>query len=157
MCIAGMVLMGIIPAVRAIKMMKGGAAKNTDILVGIGGMILGGGMIAKGLTGLAANSNDVISILITFFGVSTVGTGLMTYRAFSNPTRLHRLDWLLLHVRLMMGGFVASTTAFVVNVKFFQQFPDVVIWLAPTFLIVPLQIYFTSRIRKQRDAILAKK
>ncbi|MFM2267537.1 MAG: hypothetical protein RL757_978 [Bacteroidota bacterium] len=155
--IACLVLSCIVPAVRCIARMKGKPMKKTDPFLGIAALLCGVLMMAKGASGMFGSQIEAISILFAAFGFLTFTSGLGTHRAFSNSEKQHSLDWLLLHVRLMMVAFIASTTAFAVNAKFLQTLPWFILWFAPTVILVPLQIYFTSGIRKQRAAILARK
>ena len=155
--ISCMVLSSILPAVRCIALMKGKPLKKTDQLMGIVALLCGVLMIAKGASGMFDSQVSEVSILFLVFGLLTFALGVGSYRAFSSKEKIHSLDWLLLHVRLMMTAFIASTTAFAVNAKFLQTLPWFILWFAPTVIIVPLQIYFTNRIRAQKAAIVARK
>ncbi len=55
--------------------------------------------------------------------------------------------WLYIHISGMIGGYIAATTAFLVNVVTFQ--PSFVLWLAPTIVFTPVIIYTTSKFRKK--------
>ena len=56
--------------------------------------------------------------------------------------------WLIRHIGMMMGSFIATTTAFlVVNVQNFE--PSWLPWLAPTIVGSPLIAYFTRKTIKQ--------
>jgi len=60
--------------------------------------------------------------------------------------------WLTAHLQRMLGAYVASATAFVVvnNPNFL---PDVIVWLLPTAVILPLIIKWT---KKYKVALTAK-
>ncbi len=66
--------------------------------------------------------------------------------AFFRGKRKYANQWLLSHLQRMVGTYIASVTAFlVVNVRLE---PAVILWLGPTFLIVPLIIYWSKKYRK---------
>jgi ABC-type enterochelin transport system permease subunit len=53
-------------------------------------------------------------------------------------------DWLTRHIGLMMGSFIGAVTAFlVVNIRLFQ--PAWLIWFAPTFILVPVMLFWTRK------------
>ncbi len=56
--------------------------------------------------------------------------------------------WLGLHIGMMMGAFIATTTAFIVaNLpdSAINWAPSWVFWLSPTFIMVPLIVVWTNR------------
>ena len=55
--------------------------------------------------------------------------------------------WLYIHISGMIGGYIATTTAFLVNVVTFQ--PSFVLWLAPTVVFTPVIIYTTTKFRRK--------
>lgn len=53
------------------------------------------------------------------------------------------------HIRLMLGAYIATSTAFlVVNVSEFKY--PVLLWLLPTIMITPLIIYWSGKYSKRR-------
>ncbi len=57
--------------------------------------------------------------------------------------------WLVLHIGRMVGGYIAAITAFLVVNS--SHFPSVmqgtVLWLLPTFIFVPLMIFWSRKIK----------
>lgn len=75
-----------------------------------------------------------------FLGISD----LNTYRKLYRKQKLKKLSWLSRHLGMMIGAYIGAFTAFlVVNIKAFQPFW--LIWVAPSFLFVPLIIYWTKK------------
>jgi hypothetical protein len=64
---------------------------------------------------------------------------------------LQKLEWLIRHIGMMLGTYIATTTAFVVvNVK--NVTPDWLPWLLPTFIGVPI-IFFWIRKYSAKKAV----
>ena len=58
-----------------------------------------------------------------------------------------KFAWLIKHIGMMMGAYIATFTAFVVvNIDFIQ--PEWIPWLAPTALGVPLLVYWQRKYSK---------
>lgn len=55
--------------------------------------------------------------------------------------------WLFVHITGMIGGYIAASTAFLVNTVHFQ--PSFILWLAPTIVFVPFMIYTTKKFRSK--------
>lgn len=56
--------------------------------------------------------------------------------------------WLIKHIGMMTGSYIATMTAFlVVNMQGFR--PEWLVWLAPTFVLTPLMIYYQRREMKR--------
>lgn len=77
-------------------------------------------------------------VFITFggFGLSYVWLDIKNFRGKSHLKNF----WLTEHIQRMVGGFIASSTAFlVVNVKYFPEgIPMFIYWLLPTVLMTPI-------------------
>lgn len=57
-------------------------------------------------------------------------------------------QWLLRHLGMMLGSYIATTTAFlVVNVQEFQ--PYWLPWIGPTIIVTPLIFYYSRKQNKQ--------
>jgi len=84
-----------------------------------------------------------------FIGLGALGVNLAwdAWRRRDGPPR-HRLAWMEDHVGMMIGCFIAATTAFSsVNLSRVGGIPVWVIWLGPSILLVPLIVRETRRIR----------
>ena len=86
------------------------------------------------------------SVLLVF-GIINLLAVIGTVRVFilnilNKPIK--KLEWLARHIGLMIGAYIATITAFVVvNVTSIE--PKWLPWLLPTFIFVPVIIYFTRR------------
>ena len=145
MGIAIIVLTGIFRGVRTIALMKGGAVRRFDFVytgvLGIGGLWMAGMSVWHFQQGTMI----AIPILFAVFGAMALNDTWQNVRTFTQPTALHRLDWMRLHASTMIGAFTASTTAFTVNAAHFL--PWWVQWFGPTLLLVPVQIYFGRQLK----------
>jgi uncharacterized membrane protein len=82
-------------------------------------------------------NNNYFGIVLIVFGIISC---LFVWRDKNNFIGKSRYKnfWLVTHIQRMVGSYIATVTAFlVVNNKIL---PDVVAWLLPTFLLVPLII-----------------
>lgn len=84
-----------------------------------------------------------INIVLAVFGLIGSILAFLDLRSYKNPEELKK-KWLTFHLTKMIGGYIATTTAFiVVN----QWLPGIVGWLAPTVI---GSIYIAYWIRKMR-------
>lgn len=85
-----------------------------------------------------------LNIVLSVFGILTlflVFTDIQTIVKVKRNISLHPKAWLSKHLGMMMGAYIGTLTAFiVVNVNDFS--PAWLLWLAPTFLLVPLMRYW---------------
>lgn len=85
-------------------------------------------------------------ILLVFAGISTflVIGDIRTYSVTMRGGSVPRLMWLSRHIGHMMGGYIATFTAFIV-VTINSPELGFLLWLAPTAIGVPLIIYWTRK------------
>lgn len=57
--------------------------------------------------------------------------------------------WLLAHISGMLGSYIGAITAFTVNNNRWMNLPEVVAWLGPTVVLVPLLVRETARFKQQ--------
>jgi uncharacterized membrane protein len=97
---------------------------------------------------------DNFGIVASIFGI--LG-GLGNYREYLHYIKGYttKNGWLYVHISGMLGGYIATLTAFLVNVVTFQ--PSFVLWLAPTVVIVPYMIYVSQKFRKKFNKGIAAK
>ncbi|TND08377.1 MAG: hypothetical protein FD123_2173 [Bacteroidetes bacterium] len=80
-------------------------------------------------------------ISLVFAGIG-MRTAFLEFRSYFRP--VHDLKgWLRAHIGGMVGSYIAAVTAFLVNTGFFL--PDLVRWLGPTVIGVPLIVWFTRK------------
>lgn len=85
-------------------------------------------------------------VLVIFGSISLLVTiqHIVLFRGVLNGRKLPPFSGLKRHIGSMMGAYIGTITAFlVVNVDGFE--PSWVIWLAPTFILVPLMIYWSRK------------
>lgn len=106
--------------------------------------IISVGMVLYALYLLLIGINDGITILV-FGGIGTVQVwpDFQILRQGGVKGR----ERIVVHLGKMMGGTIATATAFVVVNIDFQ--PAFVVWLAPTVLISPIIAWMTIQIRKK--------
>ncbi|HMP31656.1 MAG TPA: hypothetical protein PKD85_18785 [Saprospiraceae bacterium] len=99
------------------------------------GIILSGygvfALIKGSLMGLVAIVFGAISLLLVL-------SDIRFYRAEGK----YKNQFLIIHIQRMVGAYIASITAFVVVNN--TVLPNVVAWLLPTIILVPLIIYWTK-------------
>ncbi len=83
------------------------------------------------------SADAIIPMAFGLIGCSGVYNNI---RNFNRPPRYPRF-WLEKHVGNMLGSYIGAITAFTVNQAWKFQIPNVVAWLGPTVIIVPI-IYF---------------
>jgi hypothetical protein len=151
-----LVLAGILRGVRALQIMKNGQIKTYDwiytILLGISAVwMLGMAMWCYGqFTETHKGMMMGFSILFAVFGMGSVSDVVLNFKMFSNPQNYEKMEWLKLHVQTMIGCFIASTTAFTVNVAHFL--PWYIQWFGPTILLLPLQFYWGKKLKVAKTA-----
>lgn len=133
----------VVKGVRAIQIMKGSEIKKFDYInlsvLGLAGLGLLG---ASFYTAFIGNFPTSISILFGVFGLLMTIEVPQMWKKYSNPSK-NKLDWFRIHIGSMMGAFIASCTAFTVNVL--PGLPMLVGWFGPTILLTPLAIYYSRK------------
>ena len=90
------------------------------------------------------NNNDK-SIAIIFFGCFGAGLSVSGIRGFCRGGTTGK-ERIAKHLGMMLGGTIAVVTAFIVTNFTFQ--PAFVLWLAPTVVITPINIWWIRRIKR---------
>lgn len=91
---------------------------------------------------LNKNNFGLVAIVFGGIGLRNSWNGIKPFY-FTPKSKLY---WLYNHISGMIGGYIATTTAFlVVNVKFQPSF---LLWLAPTVIGVPFIFYSINKYRK---------
>lgn len=93
---------------------------------------------------------------VTDFGIICLAFGLLGLRGNQlNVKRLrgivqHSNYWLLAHIGGMLGSYIGAITAFLVNNNNrWMHLPQIVAWLGPAILLVPLIVYEVNKFRKK--------
>ncbi len=85
-------------------------------------------------------------IVIGVFGVLGVNGVYTNLKKFKNPPK-DKMDWLYNHISGMMGGYIATLSAFSATNFFFL--PPIIRWLWPTIIGVPLMMYWIRKYKKK--------
>jgi len=89
---------------------------------------------------MLSSGNMVLMVFGVINSILVLG-GIITFIKISKGIALAPKKWLSQHIGMMMGAFIATFTAFlVVSVNNIQ--PAWLVWLAPTFVLTPLMIFF---------------
>lgn len=118
---------------RYLKIKEISDVKKIDWILAIIMLIFGIAFIVFG--GYKLLNHNSFGIVLIVFGIISC---LFVWRDKNNFIGKSRYKnfWLVTHIQRMVGSYIATVTAFlVVNNKIL---PDVVSWLLPTFLLVPL-------------------
>ncbi len=88
----------------------------------------------------------VIGILFTVFGVATLSFGRNWQKLLEKGASINPKFWYHEHIVGMLGAFIASNTAFLVNTTGEWMHP-LLQFALPTVLFVPVIIYFTRKLK----------
>ena len=136
----------ILRGIRCIQIMRGNKVFWFDFTyTGFMG-VFGAWMLGMAAWQYSKGMDLIFPILFSVFGTSTLKNAYDNYVIFSNPEKIVKLEWMRLHVMSMIGAFIASTTAFLVNIG-----GDHVVWyiqwFGPTILFTPLQIFWSRKLK----------
>jgi hypothetical protein len=114
--------------------------KTTDWILMLTMLFFGIAFIAFGIYKII-NNDSFGTVLLVFGGISCLFVW-RDKRNFEGKSR-YKNFWLVTHIQRMVGSYIATVTAFlVVNNK---VLPDVLAWLLPTFLLVPLIVIWVKK------------
>jgi uncharacterized membrane protein len=86
------------------------------------------------------SSGNLFSIALVFFGLIGLSGVWQDYKYYKGIEK-SKMYWLKTHIARMTGGYIAASTAFLVNnVELLPSIPSLFYWLLPTVLLVPLII-----------------
>jgi cytochrome c biogenesis protein CcdA len=120
---------------------RNGAREQIDKALGI--FITGTSILFYGLAISAYLVGDSMWITSVIFGTIALVFGINDSRRMKIVERPDFYDRTNLHLNLMLGGTIATTTAFIVTID-----PFSILWLnwvAPTIVGTPIIIYFSRR------------
>jgi hypothetical protein len=140
---------------RALKLKmlhRGQKAEKIDWFILIISLFAGIGLMMMGVWLYFSKDNSFGLVPFIFGGVMLMGVK-EDYNRFTVPPT-EKNHWLLKHIAGMMGGYIATLTAFLVqNVN---TDPSFIAWLAPSVLVTPIIIYSTRKIKKGRSKVVMK-
>ncbi len=121
------------------------------------------GFVCFGVLLLIGKSQTMSSDELKQFGIICLVFGILGLNGNrQNIKRLrgnveHSNYWLLAHIGGMLGSYIGAVTAFMVNNNNrFIHLPQIVAWLGPAVLLVPLIIYEVNKFKK-KSVLLEKK
>lgn len=128
---------------------KGQKAAAIDWVILILSALAGSGLLAMGLWLIAVKGNLFGLVPFTFGSILMLGVK-SDYKRFTVPPE-KKNHWLIKHIAGMMGGYIATLTAFLVqNVRFE---PGFVGWLLPTVIISPFIAITVRKFQKGRGKV----
>lgn len=143
--ISAIVFVGIITGTRAMLFMKNKASLSSlDWGVALLGIAAGAIMMLKAVQNWANDGEIVFSVLFAFFGTSTLINGIKNLLRVMDFDKITKQVWYKIHIDNMLGGFIASTTAFTVNTG--QSLPWVIQWFGPMLILMPIGFYFNRKL-----------
>lgn len=83
------------------------------------------------------NGNYSFGIICLVFGIIGLRSNYSTISRFRGKL-VYRNYWLLAHIGGMLGSYIGAITAFLVNNSRWVPLPNIVLWLGPTIILVPL-------------------
>lgn len=136
----------VISAYRALALKnlhKGQKPERVDWIILIASTLSAAALLISGVI-LLINGNSFGFVPLTFGIVMTSGVK-QDYRRFTVPPT-EKNHWLLKHITGMMGGYIATITAFLV--QNIHVDPAFVVWLAPSLIISPFIAYTVRKFKK---------
>lgn len=110
------------------------------------------GLTFIGLTGFGIlmyvqqhSSMALVPFLFGFFGM--LGVYQNVKRMFQGPKETNY--WLKIHIGNMIGSYIGAITAFLVNQTGNIPVNPLLLWLGPTFIIVPVMIFELKKVKTQ--------
>ncbi len=139
--------------VRVLTIRKSMKAAPVDWAASIITMGFGIAMVIMGVNyELTSEWSSVLGYLCLFFGFFTAQTGWVNFKTFRNLHKAEKMWWWLAHMGSMVGSFIASITAFLVqNGRIFDLPNELgwVPWILPALVGMPLSAYYGNKYRKQ--------
>jgi hypothetical protein len=165
-CVAFFTYYSCITAFRSLKLKKlhidqkpGRVDWGIEILFGLTHI----GFLCFGILLLVGKSKTMGSDELNQFGIICLVFGLLGLNGNrQNIKRLrgnveHSNYWLLAHIGGMLGSYIGAVTAFMVNNNNrFIHLPQIVAWLGPAVLLVPLIIYEVNKFKKRATLLKVK-
>jgi uncharacterized membrane protein len=127
-------------------LLKGEKVSLTDYAIQIISGLTFIGLISLGVYAYAKSGswNAIIPVFFGAIGMSGVIQNLRLYRKVPED----KMFWLKIHVGNMMGSYIGAITAFLVNQSEYFPIPPYILWLAPTFIVLPLMRIELKKIGK---------
>jgi uncharacterized membrane protein len=90
--------------------------------------------------------NELFGIVYIVFGVAGLRYVLKDFNYYRGQKITTKNYWLIEHIGRTMAGYAASLTALlVVNSAYLSFIPNVLLWLLPTIVLVPLIVFWSRK------------
>jgi uncharacterized membrane protein len=134
-------------AYRAIKIKKGNR-KVIDWVIDIISAIANTGLLVFGLyVGYSYGwQNAVIPLIFGVAGVYFVASHIITFLL----VKPENSDWLQVHIGNILGSYIGAVTAFTVNQAWKWDVPDIIAWLGPSLLLVPVIVREIAKTKRPK-------
>lgn len=131
------------------KLSQGQCAGRMDMLLhGIAGVVNFGLLIWSFATIMHGGFSAMRIVLLVFGSIGSLFVFLNVRKFFKR--RMHKQDWWFTHMGGMLGGYIATLTAFsVVNFGFIPDEFEIVKWLWPSIVGTPVIIIWIGHYRKK--------
>ena len=93
--------------------------------------------------------NAVIPLIFGIAGVYFVGNHVFTYLFREKFNQ----DWLRVHIGNILGSYIGAVTAFTVNQAWKWDIPDIIAWIGPSVILVPLIIKEIQKTKSQKTGL----
>jgi uncharacterized membrane protein len=123
---------------------KGQKAARIDWAILMISAVAGIGLVAMGIYLILAKSNSA-GLVPGIFGLIMLSGTRQDYKRYTVPPT-QKNHWLLKHISGMMGGYIATVTAFLVNN--WQTDPPFISWLLPTVIITPFIVIISRKFQR---------
>jgi hypothetical protein len=117
-----------------------------DWLASIISLLFNAGFVIWGIRAASSGTNGFTAYLAIFFGSGGLVLTVASIRKYLFPPA-DKYRWFYDHVGYMIGGFIASLTAFSANVITF--IPGMWQWLWPSLVLVPVIFYVNAYYRRK--------
>lgn len=149
-CVAFFTYYSCLTAFRSLQlkhMHKGQKAKNIDwyIEAAFGFMHLS--FVALGFY-LLNSTNKEFGIICLVFGALGLRGNYLNIKRLRGYVDYSNY-WLLAHLSGMLASYIGAITAFLVNNNRWIHMPNLIAWLGPAILLVPLIFYEVNRVKKK--------
>lgn len=149
-CVAFFTYYMCLTAFRSLKLKnihKGQKAKTIDWVIELFFGLMHIGFVSFGIY-LLSNENKEFGIICLVFGLLGLRGNYLNIKRLKGYVDYSNY-WLLAHLSGMLGSYIGAITAFLVNNNRWIRMPNLIAWLGPAVLLVPLIIYEVKRIKKK--------
>lgn len=150
-CIAFFTYYSCLTAYRSLKLRKlhlGQKPLMLDWVIEVAFGTVHAAMILFGIFLMTIHNID-FGIICLVFGLTGARGSYMNYKRLKGQIK-GSLYWLMAHIGGMLGSYIGAITAFLVNNNArYIHMPNIIAWLGPAVVLIPLIVYETGRYKKK--------